>query len=427
MFRGGTRGVRDMRDFRAVRGAGWAVGMCCGLAAATAMACPPGYTHEVFTGPECPPPFTGAVQNAYPRALLQSGKIYGVYKASACSEFYDDLPFTWTPETGFKKITGLPAQFSTVSFSDVNESEVAVGHKIGGGTGPVRYANGVLQVLPLPRGFTQGYAKGINESGVIVGYTTSPSFHALLWQDGQVVDLSADFGGTKSVALDINSKGQIVGQVGGNGSPVNGVAMFWEDGKATQIPMPANAKGSAAIRILDDGTIAGQYTFLEGSAIRWRTFLYRDGVFTDLGIIPGYTDTNFGDVIANGLVAGSFFASGAPSWPYVWIDGEFFNLNEILGLTQPAWIIGAGYFNASGKMAALGYFDPGDGHFEIGTYVLTPLPSSPADLDCNHIVDIDDLKLLLDSWHQLDSPCDINADGLVDGEDLGLLLADWSA
>ncbi len=412
---------------RAVRSAGWAGAIGWGFVAWSASACPPAYTYEVFTGPECPPPFTGAVQNAYPRALLQSGKIYGVYKASACSEFYNDLPFTWTPETGFKKITGLPAPFSTVSFSDVNESEVAVGHKIGGGTGPVRYANGVLEVLPLPRGLTQGYANAINDAGVIVGHSFIPTYHAIMWKDGAVIDITADFNDSKGVALDINNKGQVAGKSGPGTSSNNGWALVWENGKSTPVPMPANAVGSAAMRILDDGTVGGEYTFLDGTKKRSRAFVWKDGVFTDLGIIPGYTDTNFGDMNSSGIVTGEFFASGVGNAPYVWIDGDFFDPNELLGLQSPYVLLGVGPINEAGVIAGLGYFNPGDGHGEIGTYVLTHLPSSPADLDCNHIVDIDDLKLLLDSWHQLDSPCDINADGLVDGEDLGLLLADWSA
>ena len=51
---------------------------------------------------------------------------------------------------------------------------------------------------------------------------------------------------------------------------------------------------------------------------------------------------------------------------------------------------------------------------------------SPADLNCDGLVNGADLGLLLSGWGTT-GPGDLNGDGTVDGADMGLMLASWTA
>jgi hypothetical protein len=51
-------------------------------------------------------------------------------------------------------------------------------------------------------------------------------------------------------------------------------------------------------------------------------------------------------------------------------------------------------------------------------------PACPCDLDGDHVVDGNDLGMLLGGWGE-PGPADFNGDGLVDGNDLGVMLGSW--
>ena len=48
------------------------------------------------------------------------------------------------------------------------------------------------------------------------------------------------------------------------------------------------------------------------------------------------------------------------------------------------------------------------------------------DLNCDGVVNGQDLGLLLNSWGLAAVPSDLNCDGAVDGADLGILLSAWT-
>lgn len=58
-----------------------------------------------------------------------------------------------------------------------------------------------------------------------------------------------------------------------------------------------------------------------------------------------------------------------------------------------------------------------------------PTPSEPADLNCDGIIDIEDLFIVLSEWGECpdpdDCPADLDGNGVVDVDDLFILLANW--
>jgi hypothetical protein len=78
--------------------------------------------------------------------------------------------------------------------------------------------------------------------------------------------------------------------------------------------------------------------------------------------------------------------------------------------------------------------DPGNelvlvGGFWAGGSAEPHPPCAPADLNCDGVVDVSDLLLLLAAWgpcpENQDCPGDLDGDGAVDVSDLLILLANW--
>ncbi|MFO0872366.1 MAG: hypothetical protein U0575_00155 [Phycisphaerales bacterium] len=76
---------------------------------------------------------------------------------------------------------------------------------------------------------------------------------------------------------------------------------------------------------------------------------------------------------------------------------------------------------------AIGLFKPGAGDAPDTVSFVgrapSPVCASPADLDCNGVVDGADLGLMLGAWGT--DIADLNGDGTTDGADLGVLLGAW--
>jgi len=88
----------------------------------------------------------------------------------------------------------------------------------------------------------------------------------------------------------------------------------------------------------------------------------------------------------------------------------------------------------AGTLFAVGAFTAsttGDSHLtRLEGCPVAPV-CAPGDLDCDGVVDFDDLAALLASWGpcpgSVGCPGDLNGDGVVDGADLGILLANWTS
>jgi uncharacterized membrane protein len=179
-------------------------------------------------------------------------------------------------------------------------------------------------------------------------------------------------------------------------------------GGFTGYAVAVNARGDMAIsgRIMIDGLA------------RIRSFLWRDGHFTDLGVLPECHSTRVHDLNMSGVLVGLAEADVyGPGGPIVWQNGMIrrvgdLNTDSLHGL-NPAYAI-----NDKGELT---------GHSSSGyeLVVLRPLYGSAADLtgDCN--ADKEDLAILLNDWGDQDSPADFDGNGAVNVTDLLFLLAHW--
>jgi probable HAF family extracellular repeat protein len=179
-------------------------------------------------------------------------------------------------------------------------------------------------------GTAQAFA--INEAGQVVGYATTASlkYHAFLWDDGVMTDLGTLPTGSTSRAFGLNDNGQVVG-FAFDGSAAGGAhnhAFLWENGVMTDLfPEPAHSVANA---INDAGQVVGQYNLN-------RPFLWQNGGFIDLGGFGGTQSFGYAfDINDAGQVVGSSFVNngsdGLSQHAFVWKDGVMTDLGALPGL-----------------------------------------------------------------------------------------------
>ncbi len=243
---------------------------------------------------------------------------------------------------------------------------------------PARWQAGALTTLPTLGG-EYGYAAAVNEAGHIVGWTYThgnASVRATLWQNSAAVDLGT-LGGTGSMAYDISETGFAAGVA-------DTVA-----GEPHACRFTIDAAGNVLART-DLGVLGG-------------------------GASYGYSANNAGDVVGS-----------SHGHAFLWTSGAIADLNDLLPANS-GWVLeNAWAINDSGQIVGSGVHDG-----QVRAFLLSPDAGSPADLNGDGHVDLDDLSILLLAFgtcagDPLYNPvADIVPNGCVDLDDLSALLVDF--
>ena len=107
-------------------------------------------------------------------------------------------------------------------------------------------------------GGTYGYATGLNNRGQTIGNMTLPgdlTYHPFLWDGGILIDLGT-FGGVDGQANAINDAGEIVGWAGDRGNRV--FSFVWRDGVMTNLGTVDGDPCNAADGINSKGQVVGE-------------------------------------------------------------------------------------------------------------------------------------------------------------------------
>ncbi|MCC7085447.1 MAG: hypothetical protein IT427_10610 [Pirellulales bacterium] len=284
-------------------------------------------------------------------------------------------PFRWSPQTGVQQLS-IPNGFSSAKAIAVNNSgQIAVstirslpgvqyaGHAF-------RWESGSYTDLGTLGG-TYSTAYGIDDSGRVAGFAYSPTgIHAYRSTTGSaLVDIDS-LGGGYSLAYGINSVGQVVGQAYNAAQQYH--SFLW-NGSGSMIDLGTLGGSQSQAQDISD---SGEYIVgdSETSAGAYHAFIWKNGVFTDLGSPTphssyGYAVNNSGTVIGNYHYQddlGNTFGR-----PYVWdtingmrdpndlldpVSGQGWILNELSDLNNQGQIVGTGWHNGV-----------------LSAYVLTPV------------------------------------------------------
>jgi probable HAF family extracellular repeat protein len=157
-----------------------------------------------------------------------------------------------------------------------------------------------------------GWASDINGSGQVAGtMLVSQAQHAFLFSNGMVTDIGA-LAGMPTTAARMNDVGQVVGTTGdantftgfiyGNGSllPVTGTNI------------------RTAVGINNAGAVTGTaFVPLPNGDAEYHTYISSNGVYTDLGTLPGRLESRGYDINSAGHIAGAVSppVGGPPNYP----------------------------------------------------------------------------------------------------------------
>lgn len=240
-------------------------------------------------------------------------------------------------------------------------------------------------------GGSDAWASFINESGQISGFayvndtpdpsTGLPRMDPFLWDHGKMLDLGS-FGGVFGFPNGMNRRGQVIGgsSVSSNPGACNfentnpGCDPFLWDGTKLIDLSTTSVGGSpgSAFWINDAGEIVGGGTF--PNAV-FDAYVWRKGVATDLGALPGDCFSEAYAINGSSQVVGDSFSCVVVDGdlfhhPFLWENGSMIDLNDVIPADSPLELVVVGPLSFSvqplndrGEIAGVGVprgVDPGN-------------------------------------------------------------------
>lgn len=234
--------------------------------------------------------------------------------------------------------------------------------------------------------------RAINERGQMVGWANADTdVHAMLWSYRGAAPPKNDLVGGDlngkayqyTEAFDINERGQVVGEGQKNGSyklPYH--AILWQNGKLTELGTLPGRTDSTAVAVNDRGLVIGSSFDRVGEygerKARIRAFLWQKGRMLDLGTISGLPHSSAVALNERGQVIGwSAKALGEdeelPRNPraFLWQDGRLTDLGTLGGASAIPFAI-----NEAGQVVGQSQSAKGEWHaFVWAKGKMTALPT----------------------------------------------------
>lgn len=122
------------------------------------------------------------------------------------------------------------------------------------------------------------------------------------------------------------------------------------------------------------------------------------------------------------MLVGFSFPSGGGN-PALWYRGAYRFINEMIPADANLQI-GVSALNENGEIAGTGLMNTPP--FSQVAVLLTPVSAMPGDTNCDEVVNVDDLLVVINAWGS-NAPgfADLNGDGTVDVSDLLGVLFHW--
>jgi uncharacterized membrane protein len=395
------------------------------------------YEPTIVYGPPCPGN-PDAFHPITPKAINSAGQVAGYY--GGCLGGADN-GFVWTAETGV--VTVPPPQgTSNLRALDITEPPregmfgSIAGTLVLSGLGDRGYLFDwrqftILQPLPIDLSTlgnalnTQGTAVGVSKGGA------GGHFVAAYWNSKEAQELSGLLG-PHSEAMDINDAGAITGWMGhGVCAECNTHGFLWEAREVTDLGFMPGSIGTQPAAISNAQQIVGNVIYPDAQTIiRRHAFTWSGGLLIALPLLPKFESSRALDVNDEGLIVGECDAdaAGLPARAVLWHNGLVHDLNDMVPDPDDVIFLSlAEGINNDGVI--IGKCDCGPEHDDhTALVILTPAYPSVGDLNCDEIVNVVDLSILLAQWGPGNSlSADFNGDGMVGPFDLAQLLANWGS
>jgi probable HAF family extracellular repeat protein len=214
----------------------------------------------------------------------------------------------------------------------------------------------------------------INDHGQIAGVsyinstpdpvTGLPTVNPFFWEHGTMVDIGS-FGGAFGQPNFLNNRGQVVG---GSSVPADPAACLLEDysnchpflwqkgnlldlAKTTIGGVPQTADG-----ISDDGEIIGGADFSSTGGSSFDAYVWRKGVATDLGTLPGDCYSRAMAINSHAQIVGHALSCLNFDFDHaiLWENGAIFDLNALIHKNSSLQLAFADDINDRGEIAGMG-------------------------------------------------------------------------
>jgi probable HAF family extracellular repeat protein len=204
-----------------------------------------------------------------------------------------------------------------------------------------------------------------------------------------MIDLGT-LGGAWGGAGALNNRGQVIGNSSlaadpgaclGIGNTANCHPFFWDDGKLIDLTTDTIGGSPVTAQAINDaGEVVGAATFSTNRP--FDAYLWRHGVATDLGTLPGDCFSEAFAINAEGQVVGQSIACDFSTRSFLWENGSMFDLNTLIPRNSDLQLDNTFAISDRGEIAGFGLpsgcsLDTQCGH----AFVLIPCDSNHADLD----------------------------------------------
>jgi probable HAF family extracellular repeat protein len=256
------------------------------------------------------------------------------------------------------------------------------------------WQNGAMQDLGTLGG-PDATANFVNERGQIAGqsYTNStpnpgtglPTADPFLWQNSRMLDLGS-LGGTSGIPTGMNNRGQVIGESNVAGDAY-AHAFLWT-GPGPMQDLGTLGGNSAFVNWINEaGDIAGKADLPGPTPQNHDAALWRNGVITDLGTLPGDACANAYQVNSRGQVVGTSEDQVSCAIPtgqhaFLWENGgPMVDLNTLIPAGSSLQLVFAFAINDRGEIVGVGV-PPGCATQDSGAcghaYVLIPCEEGDA-------------------------------------------------
>jgi probable HAF family extracellular repeat protein len=199
----------------------------------------------------------------------------------------------------------------------------------------------------------------VNEEGQVAGFsfTSDLSFHPFLWNKGQMFDLGS-FGGTFGFANALNNRGQVAGFMNLPGD-VNAHPFLWDRGTLVDLGTLGGENAEAdgmndASEVVGEADDSIPCTPDCDHPQVYRPFLWRHGIMTDLGAVPGDRCGNAYAINARTQVVGADGHCHGFVDAFLWERGSIYNLNDLVAGPAPLHLVVALFITDDGLIAGTG-------------------------------------------------------------------------